>query len=394
MPIVSPSTLIGARSPIYITANYSSLTDQLVDVTLEVYIWNAARGSRPADPQYTLFRDVFAQYDLSFDIAPLIEEYIVNDYDDREVTTAQASIDKGIWWVQVDYDVNYYNKATPPAIVNDTGSTDIFYSSNGYHTFAEEANYEYPSEFLHTIDTFYVKETLGSETIKAHLGNYGADDVYFVRYIAQDGTQFDIDISGLHSSTQPEGRVVEIPVGVKNLRTWLIAQGSTATDPSEPEILTYKIQILDAGSSLIQSVDIEKVCEPKYEINLLNYINRYGVWDYLYFFKRSDDDFQVTSSEYRKALGSSSSSGFTYDKTESHYTNFNTNGKTSTTLNSGWVVEGYREAFKDLLMSERILLNGAPVNVVTTSLRLSKAINDKMINYTIQVTDAYDTRYV
>ena len=394
MPIVSPTTLVGARSPIYITANYSSLSGQLIDVTLEVYIWNAARGSRPATANYTLFRDVFVGEDVTFDIGPLVEEYIVNDYDDREVTAAQPSIDKGVWWVQVDYDVNYYDKSDPPAVANDSGSTDIFYSSNGYHTFAEESNYEYPSEYLHTISRFYVKETLGSETVKAHLGNYGSDDVYFVRYIAQDGTQFDIDISGLHSSTQPEGRIVEIPVGVKNLRTWLIANGSTATDPSEPEILTYKIQILDAGSTLIQSLDVEKVCEPKYEINLLSYINRYGVWDYLYFFKRSDDDFSASSSEYRKALGSSSSSGFTYDKTESLYTKFNTNGKTTTTLNSGWVVEEYREAFKDLLLSERVLLNGSPANITTTSLRLSKSINDKMINYTIQVTEAFDTRYV
>ena len=135
MSVLTPSTLVGARSPIYITANYSALAGSITDITLEVYIWNAARGSRPADPAYTLFRDVFAGTDVSFDIAPMVEEYIVNTYDDTEVTAAQASIDGGIWWVQVDYDVNYINKATPPQTVNDTGSSDIFYSSNGYHTF-------------------------------------------------------------------------------------------------------------------------------------------------------------------------------------------------------------------------------------------------------------------
>ena len=110
MPIVSPTTLVGARSPIYITANYSSLSGQLIDVTLEVYIWNAARGSRPATANYTLFRDVFAGEDVSFDIGPLVEEFISNTYDATEVTAAQSSIDKGVWWVQVDYDVNYYDK--------------------------------------------------------------------------------------------------------------------------------------------------------------------------------------------------------------------------------------------------------------------------------------------
>lgn len=391
MPIVSPTTLVGARSPIYITANYSSLSGQLIDVTLEVYIWNAARGSRPATANYTLFRDVFVGEDVTFDIGPLVEEYIVNDYDDREVTAAQPSIDKGVWWVQVDYDVNYYDKADPPAVANDTGSTDIFYSSNGYHTFAEEANYEYPVDFLHTIDTFYV-QTNGIETVKVHLGNYSADEVYYIGYLAGDGTSKTIDISSLHSSTQPEGRIVEVPIGPNNLNDWLVANSSTATPPTSRD--RYTITILDDGSSELERITIEKVCEPKYDINEISYINRYGVWDYLHFFKRSDDDFSASSSEYRKALGSSSSSGFTYDKTESLYTKFNTNGKTTTTLNSGWVLEEYREAFKDLLLSERVLLNGSPVNVTTTSLRLSKSINDKMINYTIQVTEAFDTRYV
>ncbi|MDB2690401.1 hypothetical protein N9Z17_04300, partial [Planktomarina temperata] len=61
---------------------------------------------------------------------------------------------------------------------------------------------------------------------------------------------------------------------------------------------------------------------------------------------------------------------------------------------TGWVTEDYREAIKDLMMSEKILLNGLPVNVVTNSVTLQKSINDRTINYTIEVEEAYDTRYV
>ena len=394
MSVLTPSTLVGARSPIYITANYSTLAGSITDITLEVYIWNAARGSRPADPAYTLFRDVFAGTDVSFDIAPMVEEYIVNNYSATEVTAAQASIDGGIWWVQVDYDVNYINKATPPQTVNDTGSSDIFYSSNGYHTFTEGANYEYPADYLHTIERFYVKETNGSETVKAHLGNYGVDEIFFVAYVASDGTAFTIDISSLHTSTQPEGRVVEIPIGTKNLNAWLIANGSTATSPTEADIPTYRIDLLDDGMALLYSIDVEKVCEAKYTLNTLSYINRYGVWDYIHFFKASQDNFNATSEQYRRSIGSSSASGFTYDATQERYKRFNANGKTRTTLNTGWVVEEYKEAIKDLMLSERMLLNGVPVNIVTESVTLQKSINDRTINYTIEVEEAFDTRYV
>jgi len=391
MSVITPSTLIGARSPIYITANYSTLAGSITDITLEVYIWNDARGSRPASPEYTLFRDVFASTDVSFDIAPMVEEYITNTYDDRAVVTAQASIDGGVWWVQVDYDVNYINKATPPQTVNDTGSSDIFYSSNGYHTFAEGANYEYPADYLHTIEHFYVKEN-GTETAKIHLGNFGADEVYFVAYLAPNGTSHIIDIASLHSSTQPEGRIVEIPIGATNLDAWLTATGSTAQSPRDVD--GYTIAILDDGSAELYRITVEKVCEPKYDIQRLDYINRYGIWDYLYFFKASQDNFNTTSEQYRRSLGSSGASGFTYDSTEQMYTKYNTNGKTQTTLNTGWVAEEYKEAIKDLMMSERMLLNGSPVNLVTNSVTLQKSLNDKTINYTIEVEEAFDTRYV
>jgi len=391
MSVITPSTLIGARSPIYITANYSTLAGSITDITLEVYIWNDARGSRPASPEYTLFRDVFASTDVSFDIAPMVEEYITNTYDDRAVVTAQASIDGGVWWVQVDYDVNYINKATPPQTVNDSGSSDIFYSSNGYHTFAEGANYEYPADYLHTIEHFYVKEN-GTETAKIHLGNFGADEVYFVAYLAPNGTSHIIDIASLHSSTQPEGRIVEIPIGATNLDAWLTATGSTAQSPRDVD--GYTIAILDDGSAELYRITVEKVCEPKYDIQRLDYINRYGVWDYLYFFKASQDNFNTTSEQYRRSLGSSGASGFTYDSTEQMYTKYNTNGKTQTTLNTGWVAEEYKEAIKDLMMSERMLLNGSPVNLVTNSVTLQKSLNDKTINYTIEVEEAFDTRYV
>jgi hypothetical protein len=127
---------------------------------------------------------------------------------------------------------------------------------------------------------------------------------------------------------------------------------------------------------------------------VIRYINRYGVWEPIYFFKRSDDNMQTTSEQYRRSIGTSGASGFTYDTTEELYKNFNTNGKITTTLNTGWVNEEYKEAIKDLLMSERVMLDGKPVNVISESVTLQKAINDKTINYTIQVEEAFDIRYV
>ncbi len=72
------------------------------------------------------------------------------------------------------------------------------------------------------------------------------------------------------------------------------------------------------------------------------------------------------------------------------------------TLNTGFVSEDYGEVMEQLLMSEYVLMiynrtttqsgsgydisqDQRAVNIVTNSLRLQKHINDKTINYTIDI---------
>ena len=389
MSVITPTKLVGARSPIYVTAPYSALAGSLTDVTLKVFIWNGARASRPTLPEYTLFRDVFAGTNVSFDIAPLATEYIENDYSSTSINATQASIDKGVLWVQIDYIVNYINKATPPVTVNDTGSSDIFPVSNGYHTFTEGANFEIPSLFLNQVERVYVKQS-GNEVISICIGEYNSEDVQEILY--NDGSgDYTIDLTSFHTPAQPEGSILDFPIGVTNLTTYLTALGFTGAMPSALD--TYTLDLQGSAGSL-DIVTIEKVCEPKYTLNTIDYINRYGTWDFIQFFKASQDNFNTTSEKYRKSIGSSSISGYSYDATEELYKQFNTNGKTRTTLNTGWVTEDYKEAIKDLMMSERVMLNGKPTSVVTNSVTLQKSINDKTINYTIEVEEAFDTRYV
>ena len=389
MSVITPTKLVGARSPIYATAAYSDVAGSLTDVTLKVFIWNGARASRPTLPEYTLFRDVFAGTNVSFDIAPLATEYIENDYSSTSINATQASIDKGVLWVQIDYIVNYINKATPPVTVNDTGSSDIFPVSNGYHTFTEGANFEIPSLFLNQVERVYVKQS-GNEVISICIGEYNSEDVQEILY--NDGSgDYTIDLTSFHTPAQPEGSILDFPIGVTNLTTYLTALGFTGAMPSALD--TYTLDLQGSAGSL-DIVTIEKVCEPKYTLNTIDYINRYGTWDFIQFFKASQDNFNTTSEKYRKSIGSSSISGYSYDATEELYKQFNTNGKTRTTLNTGWVTEDYKEAIKDLMMSERVMLNGKPTSVVTNSVTLQKSINDKTINYTIEVEEAFDTRYV
>jgi len=391
MSAVSPDQLVGARSPIYITTTYAGILSTLRNITLEIYVWAGSRSSRPSTADYTLYRDVFASTDVSFDIAPMVREEIGAVYDTNQTRTSPTGEkNNNIVWVQVDYDIEYLDGVN---IVHDTGSTDIFPASNGYHIFSEGANFEFPSAYLNNTSTVYVKDN-GYEMMSLFQGKYANEVIENVIYRIGGATTHSFDITGYYADLQPEDRILRIPIGELGLNNWLTSDGYAGASSDRPVNQSEWVLELNSQGSVFDTITVIKECEPKYTINTIQYINRYGTWDFIHFYKASQDNFSVTSERFRKSIGTSSSSGFTYDTTDNIYQQFNTNGKVTTTLNTGWVTEDYREAIKDLMMSEKILLNGLPVNVVTNSVTLQKSINDRTINYTIEVEEAYDTRYV
>ena len=416
MSIITPTSLVGARSPIYITAGYSALAGSLTDVTLEVYIWNGSRSSRPASPEYTLFRDVFAGTDVSFDIAPMVQEYLSNAYENFDGTDVAYAPDGSVVWVQIDYDVNYINKANPPQTVNDTGSSEIFEASNGYHIFIEAANKEVNKGFASVNAVKYIKDS-GNEVVPVYLGKWGEGyDIYWAykdRVIADGGTVeggsecanigldvveflgdggYNVDLRISESELQglqAEERIMLLPCGVDNLTAWLDSVGESLTYTNY-----YDLNLKDKDGTILDTRRFYPSCEPKYTPSVMQFVNKNGVWESITFFKRSTSDLNTTTSEYRKSLGSSSASGFSYDTTAHKYQRINTNGRKRFTLNTGWVGEDYDTLMEQMLMSERVMLDGLPVNVTTSSLTLQKVVNDKTINYTIEVEEAFDTRYV
>ena len=416
MPIVSPQSLVGARSPIYITANYSAVATSITDITFQVYVWTGSRSSRPADPVYTLFRDVFAGTDVSFDIAPMVRESLSNNYSGFTATGVSYVPDGSVAWVQIDYNVSYYNKSDPPTISNDTGSTDIFEASNGYHIFIEAANKEVNKGYASVNAVKYIKDS-GNEVLPIYLGKWGEGyDIYWaykdrvianggtveggsacaniglyqVEYLGDSGYNVDLPITEAElQNLQAEGRVMLLPCGVTNLTAWL-------DSVEEPLIYVnyYDLNLKDKDGTVLDTRRFYPTCESKYSPSVMQFVNKNGVWESITFFKKSESTINTTTNEFRRSLGSSSSAGFSYDTTAHKYQRINTNGRKQFTLNTGWVGEDYDAIMEQMLMSERVMLDGLPVNVTTTSLTLQKVVNEKTINYTIEVEEAFDTRYV
>lgn len=419
--------LYGTRSPLYVTWSGTSVTS-IQSVELEIYIWTGAVGSRPASPHITINRttgfgsNTTHTTDISSLIADQLNTSIAKLFNNNILSEQNGRIA----WVQIDYDVTY-NTST-----NETGSSDIFQVIEGYSYFSEGANYEYATGILSPTSDQNTYE-YNVEMMPVYLNNY-ADSLAIVysyrdrvvadggivealqcanigwrtlRILLDDGNYFYYEMPEAELyGTEAEDRIKLIPSGVANLKNWLVAQGSSLDVVNSD---WYKIQLLDTFENIIDERKFVPTCEIKYEPVQLAYISKYGTWNYATFFKRSEETINKTSQEYRTITGNVQNGAYTYGLHNPMYKKYNTNAKRQLTINSGFVDEAFKEVMEQILLSEYVLVvadstvtkdgstytytanNGTvAANVSTNSLTKKTKVNDKLIEYTLDLEYAFD----
>jgi hypothetical protein len=419
--------LYGTRSPLYITWSGTSVTS-IQSVSLEIYIWTGAVGSRPVSPHITINRttgfgsNTTHTTDISSLIADQLNTTIAKLFNDNILSEQNGRIA----WVQIDYDVDYNSGS------NETGSSDIFQVIEGYSYFDEGANYEFSTGILSPTSDQNTYE-YNVEMMPVYLNNYG-DSLAIVysyrdrviadggiveslqcanigwrtlRILLDDGNEYDYEMTEAQLyGTQAEDRIKLIPSGVANLKNWLVTQGSSLDVVGSD---WYKIQLLDTFDNVIDERKFYPTCEVKYTPIQLAYISKYGTWNYATFFKRSEEIIDVTSQQYRTITGNVQNGAYTYSLHNPVYKKYNTNGKRRLTINSGFVSEEFKEVMEQIMLSEYVLVvadstvtkdvktytytanNGAvAANVATNSLIKKKSVNEKLIDYSLDLEYAFD----
>jgi len=151
------------------------------------------------------------------------------------------------------------------------------------------------------------------------------------------------------------------------------------------------VEILNASSAVQASWYFYPLEECKYTPVIIDFVNRYGAWQREFFFKASNDMFSVENTEYNLMQTFTTNSGVTtYNALEGQRETFNTNGKKSIKVNTGWVYETWKETLKQIMLSERILIDNKPAKINTKSTELFKSINTKQINYSLEFEFTYD----
>lgn len=149
---------------------------------------------------------------------------------------------------------------------------------------------------------------------------------------------------------------------------------------------TNKLHTFSSGViSEITATNVEQTCEPILEPQLVQFVNRYGGLDFIWFFKMRTDSISTESKDYKLLQPVNS-----YDTTIGQNAKYNFNGKQSVKMNTGFVNENYNELIQDLILSEKVWINSIPAIVKSSGTEFKTQIRNKNINYEIEFEYAFD----
>jgi hypothetical protein len=395
--IATPSRLAMARSPQFITGKNNALTnDQLQAMSLTLRIRTgvlAASGTA----NYTLSKDYSINQVINFEVSDLVRSEFYHDFSVwNDIGYTQSPQGEALWVVPTG-DWQYSdNGAAPDTAIWSSGTTYAYLTTDGWATMT---NITPTAVSQLVLATSRDRQVLPSNYEVLALNNSVLNDFVEIE-IAWNNGDADSFYTSVSSVTPPDptsnnsqDQIIYAGVGPANLQNnaWL----DDTIKPSTHDIGDYYDVILkDSGGDTITSVRYYLVCEPKYTPYQIAFINRYGVADFITFFKRSDERGNFTQDTYQKSIYND---GFTTPSLEvGKYNSFNVNSRNSLTLNTGFVDQDYDETIKDILMSEyvAVLENSQWVAVQPErgSIEYQKHVNQKLINYTLTFTYAFDER--
>lgn len=316
-------------------------------IELSLYIWEGLITSQPTTAQYIINKSVIdTQTNITVEIAELVRDYLDVTFNDDYLSQTR--------WVRAV--VDYFDEADEPYTYSNPQVFD-FIATDGYGYFEDEANPELSRNVLISADNIYLPEnTIGKLPIFAEgVGKVTIDSV-------------DTQITD-NGNTNQKIQYVTVPQNSSTIRVY---------DTND--------------TTLLKTISVTNQCEPKYTPYKVTFINKFGAFQDLYFFKKTVETTNVTDETFKRNIVSNATS--TYSTSEGQQQRYNINSKSSLSMNTGFVKEDMNQTIEELYFSENVWIRyeGKTLPVIPTSksLQYKTSLNDKLINYTIDFEFAFD----
>ena len=362
---------INARSPYYVSLTATNLTQ----VDMELYVYT---GTQTTDRTNLFTLTSFAISNVvTFEVSEIVRDYILNTFDGDYATA-------NVW---VDYRTTSYiqgSAQTPSAYTQLTG-----FDSYGF--FEDGANPQNDSGLLQS-NTKVVKLDDAPATIPVY-----TEITNRVSYELNGELIYTKAITDSNESDEQIEYVSNTINGSDVFEDRVIQDGGTFEGSSCLEQFANEFTLFDFDTIYIDTDDgvikltVDNIEECKYDPYKITFVNKFGALQDLWFFKRTNETLSTKTEKFKRNIVV----GGSYDTSRHQQKILTKNGSEKLTLNTGFYPEEYNEVFKQMQLSEdcwiEINSQTLPINVSSSSLNYKTHLNDKLINYTIEIDFAFDT---
>ena len=356
---------INVRSPFEVIDNTSNLLFTQIDIK----VYSGISDASVSNPTYTLVGTAINGL-VIFEISELIKDYITNVFD-------------GIYDASNVVWVNYrlISTTTSSSIVGSVQTLRAFYGYDYYNELDVNANVP----LLQSNNTIY--------KLDDNAFNIAIDtqEVTSVTYVDAEDNQTTISFSSSNDSYNQIRYITDGFDYAENYSERVLIDGGTFENSNCLQTFLDDYSIFNAVKIYIETtngvelVNVNNVKECQYQSYKLTFLNKFGVYQDLWFFKNSKKTLTTTKDEYKSS---------TYAINEAQYKTFNKVGKQKLTINSGFYPESFNEVFTQLLLSELVWIEidnqTLPINISNSSFNYKTQLNDKLINYTLDIDFAFD----
>jgi hypothetical protein len=333
--------MIRARSPYIISINEASQVSTRIELFISATTFSGT-------PQYNLSKAIPASNAPTtyYDIAPYIREYFDHTVYSNitTLTSSYGSVQK------LNVRVKRYKTVGTTESLIDT--TD-YIATDGFTEFANGVNYS-GGNYLLDQKTYYYHS--------------GSNAGFILVYVQSNDKIRWTDSEGILYLSSSLGF------------GWYYVPRCYNSRFTEPWI----VEVINSSNAVQATWTFKPVEECLYTPVKVDFINKHGAFQREFFFKASNDNVEVTNKDYNLMQP------YNYSLTGGQRTTYNQNGTQTIKVNSGWVEEDFKDNLKQLMLSEKVLVDEKPAILKTKSIELNKSINTKQINYSLEFEFAYD----
>ena len=374
---------INVRSPYFVNLQGTTLLSATIEI--KIYEGTTANTTWLGNPQYTL-TSTAVNKNINFEISELIKDYIPAAFDGGYTQGSTADVSRATT-IYVDYRITETLTTGVLSPVDTLGLRGFY----GYGFFEDGANPQLLQGLLQSNTTILKSD---DDALRVPVDNENTTSVAFFYKNEQIYTWTPIAGLKMHDQIQYVSTASEY---VDNYRERVVASGGTFEEnPCIQEFLRndtiYPVdEVIVNAIEGVTVLNVENIEECKYTPYKLTFINKFGAYQDIWFFKNSKLAMNTNEERYKSNILTNG----TYNTYDPQIKLLTKNAKRSLTLNSGFYPESNNKVFEQLFLSEKVWIEYEQktlgVTIESKSFNYKTSVTDGVINYTIDLSFAFDT---